>query len=50
MFNTPVEVPDRISTLELSKLWLYKAMQSLEQELQAEGNQEPEADDEDDDR
>jgi hypothetical protein len=36
MFNTPVEVPNQISTLELSKIWLYKAFQNLERELEAE--------------
>lgn len=50
MFNTPVEVPDRISTLELSKIWLYKAMQSLEQELETEDDQEPDVEDEQSDR
>lgn len=34
MFDTPIEVPDKISTLELSKIWLYKALQNLERELQ----------------
>lgn len=33
MFDVPVVVPDHISTLELSKIWLYKAFQNLEQEL-----------------
>lgn len=38
-------VPDRISTLELSKLWLYKALQ----ELEAETNQElPESEEQED--
>lgn len=34
MFNIPVEIPDQISTLELSKIWLYKAFQNLERELE----------------
>lgn len=40
MFDTPVKVPDQISTLELSQLWLYKAFQELQQELEAENEQE----------
>lgn len=40
MSNTPVEIPDRVSTLELSQIWLYKALQRLEQELRAEETQE----------
>lgn len=36
MFDKPVVIPDRVSTLELSKLWIYKALQNLEQELAAE--------------
>ncbi|HEY9657192.1 MAG TPA: hypothetical protein V6C65_01920 [Allocoleopsis sp.] len=35
MSNTPIEIPDQISTLELSQLWLYKALQRLERELRA---------------
>ncbi|HEY9872801.1 MAG TPA: hypothetical protein V6D12_05170 [Candidatus Obscuribacterales bacterium] len=27
---TMTTIPDRISTLELSKLWIYKALQELE--------------------
>lgn len=30
MFDTPVQVPDRISTLELSKIWLQKALQEFQ--------------------
>jgi hypothetical protein len=36
MFDKPVVIPDRVSTLELSKLWIYKALKNLEQELAAE--------------
>jgi hypothetical protein len=36
MFNQPVVIPDRVSTLELSKLWIYKALKNLEQDLAAE--------------
>lgn len=40
MSNTPIEIPDQISTLELSQLWLYKALQRLEREIRAEEAQE----------
>lgn len=40
MFNTPAQVPDRISTLELSKLWLLKAFENLERELEASSAQD----------
>lgn len=53
MSNPPIEIPDQISTLDLSKIWLYKALQRLEQELQAEENQEAQMQEsqlEDDDR
>lgn len=40
MFDMPVKVPDQISTLELSKIWIYKALQEFEQELQATTNPE----------
>jgi hypothetical protein len=36
MFDKPVVIPERVSTLELSKLWIYKALKNLEQELAAE--------------
>lgn len=36
MFDKPVVIPDRVSTLELSKLWIYKALKNFEQELEAE--------------
>ncbi|WP_421654452.1 hypothetical protein [Leptothermofonsia sp. ETS-13] len=49
MFNTPVEVPDKISTLELSKLWLAKAFQNLERELEAKDSQEEQSSGEEDD-
>ncbi len=52
MFNTPVEVPDRISTLELSRIWMYRALKELEQELQAgqvDPDQEPQTELEDED-
>ncbi|MCL6436357.1 MAG: hypothetical protein K6T90_19530 [Leptolyngbyaceae cyanobacterium HOT.MB2.61] len=48
MSNTPVEVPDKISTLELSKLWLAKAFQNLERELRAEDRQKEQSSDEED--
>lgn len=35
MFDKPVVIPDRVSTLELSKLWIYKALKNFEQELAA---------------
>ncbi len=41
MSDTSVTIPDQISTLELSKIWLYKAFQNLELELG--GTVEPEA-------
>ncbi len=36
MFDKPVVIPDSVSTLELSKLWIYKALKNFEQELEAE--------------
>jgi hypothetical protein len=36
MFDQPVVIPDRVSTLELSKLWIYKALKNLEQGTGAE--------------
>jgi hypothetical protein len=41
MFDQPITIPDRISTLELSKLWLCKALENLNAELEAS---EPDAD------
>lgn len=42
MFDKAVVIPDSANTLELSKLWIYKALKNFEQELAAE--QLPEAD------
>lgn len=36
MFDKAVVIPDQVSTLELSKLWIYKALKNFEQELAAE--------------
>ncbi len=36
MFDKAVVIPDSASTLELSKLWIYKALKNFEQELAAE--------------
>ena len=47
MFDTPITIPDRISTLELSKIWLYKAFQNLNTELEPEVS--PESDNQTDD-
>lgn len=52
MSDTPTTIPDQISTLELSKLWIYKALQEFEQELQAQElraqeSQDPTTEDED---
>jgi hypothetical protein len=41
MFETPITVPDKISTLELSKIWFHKAFQSLKTELEQEIELEP---------
>jgi len=40
MFDQPIVIPDRVSTLELSKLWIYKALKNLEQDLAAEQSSE----------
>ncbi len=42
MFDMPVTIPDKISTLELSKIWLYKAFQNLKAELEPETELEQE--------
>ncbi|HEY9618499.1 MAG TPA: hypothetical protein V6C64_16770 [Microcoleaceae cyanobacterium] len=52
MSDTPTIIPDRVSTLELSKLWIHKALQEFEQELQAQElraqeNQEPQSEEDD---
>lgn len=52
MSDTPTIIPAQISTLELSKLWIHKALQEFEQELQAQElraqeNQDPQSEDED---
>lgn len=42
-FDKTVIVPDKISTLELSKIWLHKACQELQAELaEVETEQEQE--------
>jgi hypothetical protein len=49
MFDQPITILDRISTLELSKIWLSKALENLEAELEANGR-DLEADSESEDQ
>lgn len=54
MFDVPVRIPDRISTLELSQIWLHKALQDfkvepieeLPEELSNQDEEPPVAEDE----
>lgn len=46
MFDVPVRIPDRISTLELSQIWLHKALQEFKVEPIEELLEEPSNEDE----
>lgn len=40
MFESQITIPDQISTLALSKIWMHKALQNLAAELEPAAEQD----------